>query len=187
MRWATINGVLYEDFPAVGRLLKSIQIKCDQVVEEEALDLATKDEYLGTQYVQRVSITTRWTGTSRSSSGPLFCRGIEEVKCVVQHVRLFSLCITTKDNKSVANQQTSMTNSWTRTLGGGGNWIARETARSRFKHPQVALDGRAVDETAHDVDAAVLGGDGIDGGPITWKRMVSRNGKSYLSLRPRVW
>lgn len=43
MRWSTIDCVLNQDFPPVTGLLKSIQIKCDKIVEKVALNLATEN------------------------------------------------------------------------------------------------------------------------------------------------
>lgn len=63
-RYLTVRGsafyrVLNEDFPTIAGLLQSIQIECDQIIEEEALDLTTKDVYLRAEDVQGMTITAR--------------------------------------------------------------------------------------------------------------------------------
>lgn len=47
MWWASINGVLNKDFPTIAGLLKGIQVKCNEIIEEKALDLTTEDVNFG--------------------------------------------------------------------------------------------------------------------------------------------
>lgn len=46
MRRSAINGVLYEDLPAVRSLLERIEIKSYQVIEKVTFYLASEDIYL---------------------------------------------------------------------------------------------------------------------------------------------
>jgi hypothetical protein len=39
----SVDRVLYENLPAIRRLLKRIQVECDQVVKEVAFDLTAED------------------------------------------------------------------------------------------------------------------------------------------------
>lgn len=55
-RWTTVCAVRDENFPSIVRNLQRIQIKCDQIIEEEALDLATEDVYPRPQNVQGMTI-----------------------------------------------------------------------------------------------------------------------------------
>jgi hypothetical protein len=41
-----VFGILQEHFPAAIRSLQGVQVKRDEIVEEEAFDLTTKDVYL---------------------------------------------------------------------------------------------------------------------------------------------
>lgn len=43
---------LEKNFPSIGRRLQLVEIKRREVVHEEALNLATKDEYLGAKNVE---------------------------------------------------------------------------------------------------------------------------------------
>lgn len=56
--WATAVAILDKNLPSIIRLLKLVQIKGGEVVHEVALDLTTEDVYLGSQDVERVSVST---------------------------------------------------------------------------------------------------------------------------------
>ena len=62
VRWAAFNGVLNQHLPLITWLLESVQVKCDQVIEEETFDLAAKDIDLGAENVQGVTIATSGSG-----------------------------------------------------------------------------------------------------------------------------
>lgn len=47
MRWPAVDGVLNECFPAIAGLLKGIEIECNEIVEEEAFNLAAKNVDFG--------------------------------------------------------------------------------------------------------------------------------------------
>jgi hypothetical protein len=79
-----------------------------------------------------------------------------------------------------------MSDSRTRALGSGRNRITTEIVWGRLNHPKIALDGRAVYQTTHDIDGAILGRERIGGGAITRKRMVGRYGEVQVSLRPGI-
>ena len=60
---STVYCILDQNLPSIGRLLKGVQIECDQVVEEEPFDLSTKDVDLTAEDVQSVTITPWWSWT----------------------------------------------------------------------------------------------------------------------------
>lgn len=81
VRWSAINRVLDENLPSVARLLQSIQIERNEVVEEVAFDLTTKDVEFATQDVQGVSVASGRTRACRQRAGPLFgcCRTVSHI------------------------------------------------------------------------------------------------------------
>lgn len=111
--------------------------------------------------------------------------GVEEIEGLVQDVGLVDLGVSTIDNKGIANQQTGMAYPRSGPLGGSSQWVAGQVAAS-LDHPQVALDGSAVDQTTHDVDVALLRGCRIDGGAIAGKRARVRRGVCQPALSPGV-
>ena len=72
VRWPSVDGVLNESLPAIAGLLQGVEIECDEVIEEETLDLATKDVDFGSDDVKGMAITARRARTSGSGSRPLF-------------------------------------------------------------------------------------------------------------------
>lgn len=60
-----------KDFPFVCGVLELIQVECNQIVEEETLNLSTEDVKLGAKNVQCVPIATGRTGTGRDGPRPL--------------------------------------------------------------------------------------------------------------------
>lgn len=64
MRRAAINGILYQDFPAICALLEGVEVKGYEVVEKVALYLATEDVDLAAENIEGVAIPA-WR--SRSS------------------------------------------------------------------------------------------------------------------------
>jgi hypothetical protein len=65
---SAIDRVLYQDLPSICRLLKRIQIESDQIVEEVALNLASKHVDLAAKNIEGVSISTgrAWASWERS-------------------------------------------------------------------------------------------------------------------------
>ena len=68
MGWTSIDGVLDQNLPLVRRLLKGVQVECDQVVKEVALDLATEYVDFAAQNVQCMSISPWRSRPSGQSS-----------------------------------------------------------------------------------------------------------------------
>ena len=60
LRWASLIAVLYQEFPSTVRTLQGVQIERDQVVKKISFHLPTEYVYSRSQYIQRVSISTRW-------------------------------------------------------------------------------------------------------------------------------
>jgi hypothetical protein len=79
-----------------------------------------------------------------------------------------------------------MPDSRTRTLGSGCHRIAAEVVGGRLDHPKIALDGRAVYQTTHDIDGAILGRERVGGGAIARKWMVRGYGKVQVALGPGI-
>jgi len=200
----SIDGILNQRLPPIAGLLQGIQIERDKIVEEEALDLTSKDVNLGPNDVQGVAVTTWRTRPCRSSSRPLFssCQqlaatrtqteaqrhtGIEQIKSIIQHVCFVCFCISSEDDKGVSNKQSGMTNSWTRALGSGRNGITAKVVGGGLDHPKIAFHSRAVDQTSHDVDGSILGGKRVGGSAVARKRMIRGDSEIKVSLRPGVW
>lgn len=87
-------------------------------------------------------------------------------------IPLVHLRITAKHDESVSDEQACVPDSGTWTLTRRGDRIARHaTSCAGLNHPQIALHSGAVDEAAHEVDAAIFGGSSIDGGTIARERV----------------
>ena len=71
VRWAAFDGILDQHLPLIAWLLESVQVKRDQIIEEETFDLAAKDIDLGAENVQGMTIATSGSGAWGSSSRPL--------------------------------------------------------------------------------------------------------------------
>lgn len=94
---------------------------------------------------------------------------VEQIESLVKTVALLDLGVTAVHNEGIANQETGMSNSWSRSFSSGGERIARQAASS-LDHPKIPLDCRTVDQAAHDVQVALLGGGSIGSGAISRKR-----------------
>lgn len=60
-----------QELPFVVRILKLIEVKCNQIVEKKAFDLSTEDIYPGAQDVQCMTVTSRRPSARRDSARPL--------------------------------------------------------------------------------------------------------------------
>lgn len=103
-----------------------------------------------------MAVAARWTGASRRCSRPLLGRSVEQVQGVVQHVRLVGFGVTSKDNKGIADEETGMADPGAGAFGSGGDGETAGAARDSLEHPQISLDGGAIDQAAHDVDGAIF-------------------------------
>lgn len=76
VRWPAVNCVLDQNLPSVTRLLQSVQIERNKVVEEVAFDLTTENVELASKNIQGVSVASRGARTCRQRARPLFgcCR-----------------------------------------------------------------------------------------------------------------
>ena len=70
MRRTPIDGILYQYFPSIARLLQRIEIECDEIIEEEALDLTAEDVDLGTKDVKCMAVSPRRPSSRGSSPRP---------------------------------------------------------------------------------------------------------------------
>ena len=57
-----------EDFPAITRLLEGIQVECDKVIEKVTFHLSAENKYLGSEDVQRMTVTASGPLSSRKCS-----------------------------------------------------------------------------------------------------------------------
>ena len=63
VRRAAIDGILDENFPAVGALLEGVEVEGDEVVEEVAFHLAAEDVDFAAEDVEGVTVAARWPRT----------------------------------------------------------------------------------------------------------------------------
>jgi hypothetical protein len=61
---SAIDRILYQDLPSICRLLERIQIESDQIIEEVALDLASKHVDLAAKNIEGMSVPTGWAWAS---------------------------------------------------------------------------------------------------------------------------
>jgi hypothetical protein len=80
---------------------------------------------------------------------------VEQVQCVVQDIPFIHLRITTKDDESVAHQQTGMADSGSWAFGSCRNRIARHFAGTSLAHPEIALDRTSIDQPTHEINRAI--------------------------------
>lgn len=59
MWWSAIDGVLYQNLPPVAGLLQSIEIESNEIIEEVAFHLTTKDVNLAPENVESMAIASR--------------------------------------------------------------------------------------------------------------------------------
>lgn len=64
-------AVLNEELPFVRRILELIEVKRNQIVEEVAFNLAPKYVEPGSNYVQRMAISTSGPRARRNGARPL--------------------------------------------------------------------------------------------------------------------
>lgn len=65
--------VWQQNFPAACRGLQRVEVECDEVIKEEALDLATEDVDFGAEDVERVSVAAGRAGALGQGARPVFC------------------------------------------------------------------------------------------------------------------
>lgn len=65
VRWTAVYGVLNEDLPAIGGLLKRIQIESDQIIEEVALYLPAENVDLTSEDIEGMTVSSRWSWPRR--------------------------------------------------------------------------------------------------------------------------
>lgn len=84
MRRASVKRVLYQYFPAVACLLERIQVEGNKIIEKEALYLSTENIDFGSEDIERVTVSSRWTRTSWGCPRPLFScfERVSRVRCV---------------------------------------------------------------------------------------------------------
>lgn len=74
LRRDLVFGVWQQDLPAAGRGLQRVEVKGDEVVEEEAFNLATEDVDFGAQDVQCMSVAACWAGALWQCARPVLGR-----------------------------------------------------------------------------------------------------------------
>jgi len=61
VRWTAVYRVLYENLPAIGGLLKCVQIESDQIIEEVAFYLPAEDVDLTSEDIEGMTVSSRWS------------------------------------------------------------------------------------------------------------------------------
>lgn len=154
-----------KEFPLVPRVLKLVQVETNQVVEEIAFDLSTKNIKSRAKDVESVAVTPSRSRTWGYRSGPLTrsCNPdmleyehpkksqvnetiacirtcVQEIERVIQGVGFVHLSIASKYDESVTNQQAGMADSRAWPFGDSSDREAGQVTAAVLHHPQISLD-----------------------------------------------
>ena len=97
----------------------SIEIEAPEIVEEFAVDLATKDIEATAAHGDGMSITAGRCSAFGGYACPLSRAKIEEIETIVLLVRITGLGVAAPDDEDTRDQGRRVTDSWRRDLSGG--------------------------------------------------------------------